>query len=124
MSATVVKGMTKQGGSRNGKDGVNGGIIKGRAEDWRSLGRESKSVAVEMQGSIHSVIRASEHGVHRQSQGSKPKVPNPPGSATYNGSFTPYFLHLSSPSLPITMRAPREAKALFRKAFCKHGFLD
>lgn len=99
MSATVVKGMAKHIGSRNGKDGVNGGIIQGRAEDWTTLGRESKSVAVEMQGSIRSVIRASGNGVHRQSQGSNPRflilraVPL---------AMDPLSLTPSSPSLPIT----------------------
>lgn len=50
MSGTTVKGMNKHGG----KDGVDGGMIKGR-KDWASCGG-SNSVAVEVWGSLASVL--------------------------------------------------------------------
>lgn len=55
----------------------------------------------------------------------QPKFSNPQGSATGDGAFKPYFRHFSSPSPPITNpEGSTEAKALLRKPFCKHGFLD
>lgn len=47
MHHTTVKGTKKHGGGRNGKDGMNGGIIKGKAgkpgQAWgRSLIRQEQ----------------------------------------------------------------------------------
>lgn len=123
MSATAVKGMTKNGGSRNGKDTVNGGIIKGRAEDWTSLGREPKSVAVEKQGPIHSGIRASGNKVHRQSQGSNPRflilraVPLVMDPLSLTSCIPPSLLY----PLP-RLRAPRKQKPDLGRLFVNMDF--